>query len=197
MVGTHAVGRGRGCGDRADPELERLPRPSSISGTESTETWVCIDKNQKNEISAHFFIQVALYHPEISLENHVMKELKEQFKTIDEYIRTFPEEVRIELEKMKKTIQEAAPEATEAIRYQMPTFRLNGKNLVHFAAFKNHIGFYPIPSGIEAFKKELSIYKQGKGSVQFPLDKPVPYELVKRIVKFRVAENMKESKSGY
>jgi uncharacterized protein YdhG (YjbR/CyaY superfamily) len=126
-----------------------------------------------------------------------MKESKEQFKTIDEYIRIFPEEVQRELEKMRKTIQEAAPEATEAIRYQMPTFRLNGKNLVHFAAFKNHIGFYPIPSGIEAFKKELSPYKQGKGSVQFPLDKPVPYELVKKIVKFRVAENMKESKSGY
>jgi uncharacterized protein YdhG (YjbR/CyaY superfamily) len=84
-----------------------------------------------------------------------MKELREQFKTIDEYIRTFPEEVQRELEKMKQTIQDAAPEATEAIRYQMPTFRLNGKNLVHFAAFKNHIGFYPIPSGIEAFKKEL------------------------------------------
>ena len=126
-----------------------------------------------------------------------MKESKEQFTTIDEYIRTFPGEVRRELEKMKKTIQEAAPDATEAIRYQMPTFRLNGKNLVHFAAFRHHIGFYPIPSGIEAFKKELSVYKQGKGSVQFPLDRPVPYELVKKIVKFRVAETMKESKSGY
>jgi uncharacterized protein YdhG (YjbR/CyaY superfamily) len=126
-----------------------------------------------------------------------MKELKEQFKTIDEYIRTFPEEVQTELEEMRKTIQDVAPEATEAIRYQMPTFRLNGKNLVYFAAFKNHIGFYPIPSGIEAFKKELSPYKQGKGSVQFPLDKPVPYELVKKIVRFRVAENMKKSKSGY
>ena len=126
-----------------------------------------------------------------------MNELKEHYKTIDEYIRTFPEEVQIKLEKMKKTIHEAAPEATEAIRYQMPTFRLNGKNLVHFAAFKNHIGFYPVPSGIEAFKKELSPYKQGKGSVQFPLDKPVPYELVKKIVTFRVAETMKERKSGY
>jgi uncharacterized protein YdhG (YjbR/CyaY superfamily) len=125
-----------------------------------------------------------------------MKEMKEQFKTTDEYIRTFPEDVQTELEKMRKTIQEAAPEATEAIKYGMPTFRLNNKNLVHFAAFKNHIGFYPIPSGIEAFKEELSIYKQGKGSVQFPLDKPVPYELVKKIVKFRVAENMNESKSG-
>lgn len=145
----------------------------------------------------HYFIQDALYHPKTSLENHVMKELKEQFQTIDEYIRTFPAEVQRELEKVRKTIQEVAPEATEAIRYQMPTFRLNEKNLVHFAAFKNRIGFYPIPSGIEAFKKESSQYKQGKGSVQFPLDKPVPYELVKKIVRFRVAENMKESKSGY
>jgi uncharacterized protein YdhG (YjbR/CyaY superfamily) len=156
-----------------------------------------LDKNQIMRILLNFFIQVALYHPKVSLENHVMKELKEHFQTIDEYIRTFPEEVQIELEKMKKTIQEAAPEANEAIRYQMPTFRLNGKNLVHFAAFKNHIGFYPIPSGIEAFKKELSLYKQGKGSVQFPLDKPVPYDLVKKIVKFRAAEIMKEGKSGY
>jgi uncharacterized protein YdhG (YjbR/CyaY superfamily) len=79
----------------------------------------------------------------------------------------------------------------------MPTFRLNSKNLVHFAAFKNHIGFYPVPSGIEAFKFELSRYKQGKGSVQFPFDKPVPYELVKKIVMFRVAENMKESTSEH
>ncbi len=197
MVGTHAVGRGRGWGDRVDSERSVYQDRRQSLVTDSTERWVRVDKNQNNEIPAHFFIQVVLYHPKIILENHVMKELKEQLKTIDEYIRTFPEEVQTELKKMKKTIQEAAPEATEAIRYQMPTFRLNGKNLVHFAAFKNHIGFYPIPSGIEAFKKELSIYKQGKGSVQFPLDKPVPYELVKKIVKFRVAENMKKSKSGY
>jgi uncharacterized protein YdhG (YjbR/CyaY superfamily) len=108
--------------------------------------------------------------------------------TIDGYIRGSPENVRKILEEMRVTICEAAPGAEEAIRYGMPTFRLHGKNLVHFAAFAHHIGFYPIPSGIEAFKKELSPYKQGKGSVQFPLDQQMPYELVKTIVRFRVAE---------
>ena len=115
---------------------------------------------------------------------------KKPFKTIDEYIRTFPQEVQTILEKMRKTIREAAPGAVETISYQMPTFKLNGKGLVYFAAFKNHIGFYPIPSGVEAFEKELSPYKQGKGSVQFPIDQPVPYDLVKRIVTFRVNENL-------
>jgi uncharacterized protein YdhG (YjbR/CyaY superfamily) len=113
---------------------------------------------------------------------------REQSATIDEYIRNAPEEIREILETMRTTIHEAAPGAEEAIRYGMPTFRLRGHNLVHFAAFQHHIGFYPIPSGIEAFKKELSPYKQGKGSVQFPLDQPIPYDLVKKIVKFRVAE---------
>jgi len=115
---------------------------------------------------------------------------KRPFKTIDEYIRTFPKDVQTILEKMRKTIREAAPGAVETISYQMPTFKLNGKGLVYFAAFKNHIGFYPIPSGVEAFEKELSPYKQGKGSVQFPIDQPVPYDLVKRIVTFRVNENL-------
>jgi uncharacterized protein YdhG (YjbR/CyaY superfamily) len=113
---------------------------------------------------------------------------KNQFKNMDEYIGTFPKEVQNILEKMRQTIIMAAPEAVEAISYQMPTFKINGKNLVHFAAFKNHIGFFPIPSGIEAFKEELSSYKQGKGSVQFPMDKPIPYDLVKKIVKYRVKE---------
>ncbi len=117
---------------------------------------------------------------------------KKQFKTIDEYIEAFPEDVQNILERMRQTIRKSAPEAVEAINYQMPTFKLNGKNLVHFAAFKNHIGFYPIPSGIKAFKKELSQYKVGKGSAQFPIDKPVPYDLVKKIVMFRVKENMKK-----
>ena len=114
--------------------------------------------------------------------------MRKQFKTIDEYIEAFPTNVQNILEKMRKTIRKAAPEAIEAINYQMPTFKLNGKNLVHFAAFKNHIGFYPIPSGIEAFKEELSQYKQGKGSVQFPIDKPIPYDLVEKVVKYRVKE---------
>ncbi len=115
---------------------------------------------------------------------------KRPFKTIDEYIRTFLKDVQTILEKMRKTIREAAPGAVETISYQMPTFKLNGKGLVYFAAFKNHIGFYPIPSGVEAFEKELSPYKQGKGSVQFPIDQPVPYDLVRRVVTFRVNENL-------
>ena len=116
--------------------------------------------------------------------------MRTQLKTIDEYIGAFPVNVQILLEKMRETIRKAAPEAIESISYQMPTFKLNGKNLVHFAAFKNLIGFYPIPSGIEAFKKELSPYQQGKGSVQFPIDKLIPYDLVERIVKYRVKENL-------
>ena len=107
--------------------------------------------------------------------------MKKQFRTIDEYIRTFPEEVQRILEKMRQVIRKAAPEAVEAISYQMPTFRLNGSNLGHFAAYKNHVGFYATPSGNEAFKKELSEYKGAKGSVQFPIDKAVPYDLVRRI----------------
>jgi uncharacterized protein YdhG (YjbR/CyaY superfamily) len=118
---------------------------------------------------------------------------KKQFKTIDEYIKTYPEEVQSILEKMRQVIREAAPEAEEAISYQIPTFKLNG-NLVHFAAYKNHIGFYPTSSGIEAFKKELSLYKGAKGSVQFPIDKPIPYDLVKKIVIFRVIENQNKKR---
>lgn len=112
--------------------------------------------------------------------------------TIDEYIAGFPEKIQVILQKIRQVIKEAAPEAQEAISYQMPTFKLEG-NLVHFAAYQNHIGFYPVPSGIEKFKAELSIYKQGKGSVQFPLDQPIPYDLISRIVKFRVEENLKKS----
>lgn len=114
--------------------------------------------------------------------------LRKQFKTIDEYIATFPEDIQEILEKMRKVIQDAAPEAEETISYGMPTFKFNG-NLVHFAAYKNHIGFYPAPSGIEAFKKEISQYKNSKGAVQFPLDKPIPFDLEK-IVVFRVQENI-------
>lgn len=114
--------------------------------------------------------------------------MAKRFKTMDEYIKTFPEDVQDILEKMRQTIRKATPEATEAISYQMPTFKLNGKNLVHFAAWKNHIGFYPTPSGTEAFKKELSRYKGAKGSVQFPLEEPIPYDLVKKVVMFRMKE---------
>ena len=117
-----------------------------------------------------------------------------QFKTIDEYISTFPDDMRTILNQVRQTIRAAAPEAQETINYQMPTFTLNG-NLVHFAGFKNHIGFYPTPTGIEAFKDELSAYKGAKGSVQFPLDQPMPLPLIRRIVEYRVKENS-ERKPG-
>lgn len=109
-------------------------------------------------------------------------------QTIDAYIAGFPEDVQAILQQVRRTIHEAAPEATEAISYQMPTFKLHG-NLVHFGAFKNHIGFYPVPSGMAAFEEELVAYKQGKGSVQFPLNKPMPLDLIRRIVEFRVQES--------
>jgi uncharacterized protein YdhG (YjbR/CyaY superfamily) len=109
--------------------------------------------------------------------------------TIDDYIAGFPPDVQAILQKIRAIIRKAAPQAEETIKYQMPTFTLHG-NLVHFAAFKNHIGFYPVPTGIEAFKKELSAYKGAKGSVQFPLDQPIPYGLISKIVQFRVKENL-------
>jgi uncharacterized protein YdhG (YjbR/CyaY superfamily) len=122
-----------------------------------------------------------------------MDSSRRQYQTIDEYIGTFPEDVRNRLQTIRQTIQELAPEAEEAIKYQMPTFVLHG-NLVHFAAFKSHIGFYPTPSGTETFKQELTPYKTAKGSIQFPLDQPLPMPLIRRIVKFRVKENLERSK---
>lgn len=113
---------------------------------------------------------------------------KQQPKTIDGYIAPFPRDVREKLNKLRSVIRESAPGAEETISYGIPTFKLHG-NLVHFAAFKDHIGFYPAPSGITAFEKELSPYKQGKGTVQFPLDEPIPLDLVREIVRFRVKEN--------
>jgi uncharacterized protein YdhG (YjbR/CyaY superfamily) len=115
-------------------------------------------------------------------------------KDIDAYIKSFPVATQEKLMKIRQTIQQAAPNAEEAISYQMPTFKLNG-NLVHFAAYKNHIGFYPAPRGIEKFKDELSAYKGAKGSVQFPLDKEIPYDLISRIVQFRVSENQQKAAS--
>ena len=119
--------------------------------------------------------------------------MKQQYKTIDEYIKTFPEDVQIILEKMRQTIWKAAPESTEAISYQMPAFKQYGI-LVWFGAFKNHIGFYPKASGIEAFRKELSPFKFSKGSIQFLLDKAIPYDLIEKIVEFRVKENLSQEK---
>ena len=109
-------------------------------------------------------------------------------KTIDQFISAYPPEVQTILQKIRVLIQKSVPEAEEAMSYGIPTFKLNGKNLVHFSAFKAHIGFYPTPSGIEHFKKELSVYESAKGSVKFPLDKPIPYALITKIVQFRVKE---------
>ena|SRR5436190_19619546 len=123
-----------------------------------------------------------------------MDKSKSGITSIDEYIAAAPKEIRPILEEIRATIKAAAPEATERISYGMPTFFLNG-NLVHFAAHKNHIGFYPTPSGIEKFKKELSKYEGAKGSVQFPLDQPMPLELIRKIVLFRVKENLAKKKT--
>ncbi|WP_165939983.1 DUF1801 domain-containing protein [Dyadobacter psychrotolerans] len=113
---------------------------------------------------------------------------------VNNYISGFPKETQDKLEELRAVISKAAPDAEEVINYAMPTFTLQG-NLVHFAGYKNHIGFYPAPSGIKIFKEELSIYKNAKGSVQFPLDQPIPVDLVSRIVKFRVDENIEIAQS--
>lgn len=115
---------------------------------------------------------------------------KKTITTIDEYIAQFSPEIQEILQSLRKVIQEAAPDAGEKISYQMPTFTLNG-NLVHFAAFKSHIGFYPAPSGVEAFQEKLMGYKTSKGAIQFPIGKPLPLDLIREIVKFRVSESKK------
>ncbi|MDR7000724.1 DUF1801 domain-containing protein [Neobacillus niacini] len=117
---------------------------------------------------------------------------KVSFKSINEYILQFPLDVQKTLQSLRELIKELAPDAEEKISYQMPTFYIYG-NLVHFAAYKNHIGFYPTSSGIANFKHEMSEYKSSKGAVQFPLDIPLPYELISKIIKFRVAENLKKA----
>ncbi|MEH7112981.1 DUF1801 domain-containing protein [Neobacillus niacini] len=121
-------------------------------------------------------------------------EANKTINSIDEYIVQFPIEVQEILQKIRSVIKESAPEAVEKISYQMPTFYLHG-NLVHFAANKNHIGFYPTPSGIATFEQELSEYKSSKGAVQFPKNKPIPYGIISEIVKFRVAENEKKAEA--
>jgi uncharacterized protein YdhG (YjbR/CyaY superfamily) len=147
--------------------------------TENKHKWYTINKELKKIIV---------------LEGAAMEGNKVSINSIDDYISQFPTEIQIILEEVRKVIKESASEAREKISYQMPTFEFHG-NLVHFAAYKNHIGFYPTPSGIGAFKEELSKYKGAKGSVQFPLDKPIPYDLISEIVKFRVAENIKKAKA--
>jgi uncharacterized protein YdhG (YjbR/CyaY superfamily) len=123
-------------------------------------------------------------------EGKIMKTKPTAPKNIDEYIAGFPKDVQEILEKIRMTIRKAAPEAEETISYQMPTFTLNGHDLVYFAAFKKHIGFYPAPIGIAEFKKELSVYGAGKGTMKFPLNEPMPFDLITKIVKFRVKGNL-------
>jgi len=127
------------------------------------------------------------------MDVNIMKTGQAAARDLDEYIANFPYDVRAILEKIRTTVRKAAPRAQEKIGYGVPTFTLNG-NLVHFAAFKRHIGFYPTASGIEQFKPELSVYKGAKGSVQFPLDKPIPFGLIAKIVRFRVQENLKKAR---
>jgi uncharacterized protein YdhG (YjbR/CyaY superfamily) len=126
-----------------------------------------------------------------------MKGDRVRFGSIDEYIAAFPEDIQKLLEEVRATVRAAAPEAEERISYQMPAFAQKGI-LVYFAAMKHHIGFYPTSSGIQAFQAELSPYKTSKGAIQFPLDKPLPLDLITRIVRFRVEENLKkaETKAG-
>jgi uncharacterized protein YdhG (YjbR/CyaY superfamily) len=112
--------------------------------------------------------------------------------SIDDYIAGFPAETEAILQEMRALIRASAPDATETISYAIPTFDLNGRHLVHFAGYAKHVGFYPIPSGIEAFKKDFEPYKQGRGSVQFPLGQPLPADLIRRVVEFRVAENSRK-----
>lgn len=114
---------------------------------------------------------------------------REKHTNIDGYIKSVPEEVQVILEKIRQTIRKAAPDAIETISYQMPAFKLNGRVLVYFAGWKKHIGFYPTLSGTAAFKKELSEYEGAKGSIKFPIDKPIPFALIGKIVKYRVKEN--------
>lgn len=122
-----------------------------------------------------------------------MKEKPKTVKTIDEYISESPKDVQPILKKIRATIRKAAPEAQEAIKYQIPTFVLNG-NLVHFGAYKTHIGFYPTSKAIVKFKQELSPYAGAKGTVRFPLDQPIPYELIGKIAKSRVQDNLAKAK---
>lgn len=121
-----------------------------------------------------------------------MQSKKAGFTSIDEYIAAFPETIRTILQELRATIRAAAPDAEEKISYQMPTFTLKG-NLVHFAAYKNHIGFYPAPSGAEAFDQALASYQRSKGAIRFPIDQPLPLELIAEIVQFRVVENLKKA----
>ncbi len=122
-----------------------------------------------------------------------MEHHKGGFRSIDEYIATFPEDIQALLEAVRATIKVAEPDAEETISYQMPTFMLKGHYLIHFAAYKKHIGLYPAPIGNAEFTEDLSAYESGKGTVKFPFDKPIPFDLISKIVKFRVTENLNKA----
>src|ERR1700737_2968818 len=119
---------------------------------------------------------------------------KRKFKTVDEYLSTLTENTKAKLQELRRIIKKTAPQAEELISYNMPAFKLHGM-LVYYAAYKEHIGLYPMPSGIEAFKKELSAYEGAKGSIKFPIDRPIPFDLITQIVKFRVRENLEKEKT--
>ena len=122
-----------------------------------------------------------------------MKSSKITFKSMDQYISTFPDDLRKTLEELRATIKAAAPEAEEAISYNIPTFKMNGRYLIYFAGWKNHISLYPIPVGSEAFNKQVAKYAEGKGTLKFPLDKPLPLKLITKIVKLKLDENEKRT----
>jgi uncharacterized protein YdhG (YjbR/CyaY superfamily) len=122
-----------------------------------------------------------------------MNSKKVTFKSMDEYIGTFPEDIQKILVELRATIKAAAPEAEETISYNIPTFKMNGRYLIYFAGFKNHISLYPIPVGSEAFNKQISKYAEGKGTLKFPIDKPLPWKLITKIVKLKLDENQKKT----
>ena len=122
-----------------------------------------------------------------------MKSTKTRFNSIDEYIATFPDNIQKTLEELRSTIRAAAPEADETISYNIPTFTSNGKYLIYFAGWKNHISLYPIPTGTDAFNKQVSKYVEGKGTLKFPIDKPLPLKLITKIVKLKVAQSRKRT----
>jgi uncharacterized protein YdhG (YjbR/CyaY superfamily) len=122
-----------------------------------------------------------------------MNNKKTSIGTVDKYIEQFPKEVQKTLRKIRAVIKRAAPNSTERISYQMPTYTMN-RNLVHFAGYKKHIGFYPTPSGISAFRKQLALYEGAKGTVRFPIDRPIPFDLIARIVRYRVEEDKGKAK---
>ena len=152
-------------------------------------------RGERAEIAEIVMAIRILFRTLLSHETSLMKIDKAALQTIDDYIAGFPKDVQAILRKIRLTIRKAAPGVEESISYQIPTFKLNGKYLIYFAAHKKHIGVYPAPRTSAEFKDELSGYEGGKGTLQFPLDKPIPLDLIRRIVKFRIKENMERERA--